>query len=44
MKRLIAHHQTTAAVYFQKCLATRVDNFEEYESAEAELIFLQTQP
>jgi lipoprotein NlpI len=42
MKRLIAHDQTTAAVYFQNCLDTGVDNFEEYASAEAELKFLRT--
>lgn len=43
-KRLIADDKTTAADYFKKCLATDVKNFEEYQSAEAELKFLSGSP
>jgi HEAT repeat protein len=40
MKRLLAGDKTTAADYFQKCRATDVKSFEEYDSAGAELKFL----
>ena len=40
-KRLIAGDKTTAAADFQKCLDTGVKNFEEYESAGAELKLLK---
>jgi len=41
MKRLIARDNTTAAEDFRKCLATRMDTFNEYASAIAELWYLK---
>ena len=43
-KRLIEGDKTTATDYFKKCLATDLKHFEEYQSAEAELQFLQASP
>ena len=44
MKHLPESDKTTAADYFKKCLATNVKNFEEYQSAEAELKLLASLP
>lgn len=41
-KRLIEGDKTTAADYFEKCLATDVKKFTEYRSAAIELKFLET--
>jgi len=41
-KRLIAGDKTGATIYFQKCLATNDKSFLEYQSAKAELKFLQS--
>ena len=43
-KRLIAGDKTTARDYFQKCLATGVKNFCEYQSAAADLKALNATP
>jgi len=43
-KRLIEGDKTAATDYFKKCMATGMKDFEEYESAEAELKFLLVSP
>ncbi len=42
-KRLIEGDKTTAKNYFEKCVATGVRNFFEYQSANAELKYLKAQ-
>jgi hypothetical protein len=42
MKRLIENDKATAVDYLNKCLATKVETFEEYTSAKADLRFLET--
>jgi ankyrin repeat protein len=44
LKRLIEDDKTAADDYLNKCLATKMENFYEYQSAKVELQFLQVSP
>jgi hypothetical protein len=43
-KHLIENDRMAAVDYFKKCLTTNVTNFEEYTSANVEMLFLQLPP